>query len=161
MEQYLSSVKKQLTDYKLLCEKAMSRLDDSQLLNRPNKDSNSIAMIIKHMNGNMLSRWTDFLTTDGEKPWRKREEEFAESIESRESLMEKWQKGWSCVFKALDVLNKEDLIKTVYIRNEPHSVIDAINRQLAHYTYHIGQIVFYAKQLKDSWETIFRPPLKK
>ena len=104
MEQYLSSVKKQLTDYKLLCEKAMSRLDDSQLLNRPNKDSNSIAMIIKHMNGNMLSRWTDFLTTDGEKPWRKREEEFAESIESRESLMEKWQKGWSCVFKALDVL---------------------------------------------------------
>jgi uncharacterized damage-inducible protein DinB len=158
MKQYLISVKKQLSDYKLLCEKAISRLEENQFFIRPNSNSNSIAVIIKHMHGNMLSRWTDFLTTDGEKIWRKRDEEFRETIESRESLMRKWEEGWTCLFSALDLLSIDDLVKTVYIRNEPHSVIDAINRQLAHYTYHIGQIVFYAKQLRDSWETIFGAP---
>lgn len=144
---YLDSVKQQFRSYKSLGEKTIAQLDPEMLFIRPNEESNSIAMIIQHMHGNMLSRWTDFLTSDGEKEWRQRDAEFEVVLKTKEEVMEKWEEGWACLMNALDQLDDSLLANTVLIRNEPHTVTEAINRQLTHYPYHVGQIVFYAKQL--------------
>jgi hypothetical protein len=156
--QYLESVKKQFLYYKTLGEKAMEQLEPQQLFVVVNEDTNSIATIVKHLSGNMLSRWTDFLTTDGEKEWRNRDAEFENDLKSKEEVLALWNKGWECLFTALNGLQLEQLSQIIYIRNEGHSVIEAINRQLAHYPYHVGQIIFYAKQLKNSnWESLSIP----
>lgn len=161
MNLYLEGIKKLFSNYKLLAEKAMNQLEPAQLFIQHNNDSNSIAVIIKHMAGNMISRWTDFLTTDGEKPWRNRDNEFIEEKQSREALMQKWETGWQCLFNALNSIGANELSKTIFIRTEGLTVMDAINRQLAHYAYHVGQIVFYAKQLKQGeWESLSIPKNK-
>ena len=158
---YLESVKKQMLYYKTICEKAINQLNENQLFNSFNDDTNSIATIIKHLSGNMLSRWTDFLTTDGEKTWRNRDLEFEETILTKLELLAIWEKGWNCFFDAINSLEPNQLSTLIYIRKEGHTVLDAINRQLAHYPYHIGQIVFYAKMLKSSdWESLSIPKNK-
>lgn len=158
---YIESVKKQFLYYKTIGEKAMEQLEPEQLFISVNEDTNSIAMIIQHMSGNMLSRWTDFLTSDGEKDWRNRDNEFEETITNKEELMNLWNKGWDCFFGALNSLQPEQLETVIYIRNEGHTVMEAINRQLAHYPYHIGQIVFYSKMLKQSeWNSLSIPKNK-
>lgn len=158
---YLESVKKQMLYYKSIAEKAMEQLEDNQLFYSANEDANSISTIINHMSGNMLSRWTDFLTTDGEKEWRNRDAEFVKSTTTREALLLTWNAGWTCFFNAINALKPEDLDKIIYIRNEGQTALDAINRQLAHYPYHIGQIVFYAKMLKNSeWNSLSIPKNK-
>lgn len=160
-ESYLESVKKQFLYYKMLGEKAIDQLEPEQLFIAVNEDTNSIATIIKHISGNMLSRWTDFLTSDGEKEWRNRDAEFENDLQSKEEVLEVWNKGWNCLENALESLNPEQLSDIIYIRNEGHTVIEAINRQLAHYPYHVGQIVFYAKQLKNSeWHSLSIPKNK-
>ncbi|URM35141.1 DUF1572 family protein [Flavobacterium anhuiense] len=160
-QSYLESVKKQFLYYKMLGEKAIDQLESSQLFVSFNDDTNSIATIIKHISGNMLSRWTDFLTSDGEKEWRNRDSEFENDLQSKEEVLEVWNKGWNCLENALESLKPEQLSDIIYIRNEGHTVIEAINRQLAHYPYHVGQIVFYAKQLKNSeWNSLSIPKNK-
>jgi len=157
---YLESIKKQFFYYKTLGEKAMDQLEPEQLFVAINEDTNSIATIVKHLSGNMLSRWTDFLTTDGEKEWRNRDSEFDSRFHgnNKEELLTTWNKGWDCFFEALNSVKPEQLSTIIYIRNEGHTVIEAINRQLAHYPYHIGQIVFYAKMLKESeWTSLSIP----
>src|SRR6187402_2125135 len=158
---YLESIKKQFLYYKMLGEKAMEQLEPEQLFISVNEDTNSIAVIVQHLSGNMLSRWTDFLTSDGEKEWRNRDSEFENDLQSKEEVLEIWKKGWDCLENALESLKPEQLSDIIYIRNEGHTVIEAINRQLAHYPYHVGQIVFYAKQLKNtSWESLSIPKNK-
>ena len=160
-EVYLDSIKKQFLYYKTLGEKAMAQLEPNQLFITLNDDTNSIAIIVKHLGGNMLSRWTDFLTSDGEKEWRNRDGEFVNTFETKTELMQFWDKGWTCLFEAINDLKPEQLSDIIYIRNEGHTVIEAINRQLAHYPYHIGQIVFYAKMLKTTeWESLSIPKNK-
>lgn len=160
-QSYLESVKKQFLYYKMLGEKAIDQLEPSQLFVSFNEDTNSIATIVKHISGNMLSRWTDFLTSDGEKEWRNRDSEFENDLQSMEEVLEVWNKGWTCLENALESLNPDQLSDIIYIRNEGHTVIEAINRQLAHYPYHVGQIVFYAKQLKNSeWNSLSIPKNK-
>jgi hypothetical protein len=136
--------------YKGLAERAMAQLTGEQLAAAPDDESNCIAVIVKHMTGNMRSRFTDFLTTDGEKPDRRRDQEFCDPLQTREELLASWEAGWACLFAALEPLHEADLANTVTIRGEAHSVMQAINRQLAHYSYHCGQIVFLAKHLKSS-----------
>ena len=158
MEYYLPNQIKLAEYYKSLGDKAIERLSIEELKWQPNEYSNSIAIIITHLSGNMLSRWTDFLTTDGEKSWRKRDDEFVDSITSKQELFEFRNKGWDCFLGALNSLTVGDLNKTIYIRNEEHSVVDAISRQMAHYPYHIGQVVFIAKMIrKDSWKSLSIP----
>ncbi len=160
-ESYLESVKKQFLYYKMLGEKAIAQLEPEQLFVSVNEDTNSIAAIVKHISGNMLSRWTDFLTTDGEKEWRNRDAEFENDLQSKEEVILVWNKGWDCFLEALNSLKPEQLSDIIYIRNEGHTVIEAINRQLAHYPYHVGQIVFYAKQLKNNpWDSLSIPKNK-
>lgn len=155
---YLESARKQFEYYKMLGDKTFAQLSDEQLFWQFNEESNSIAMIVKHLWGNMLSRWTDFLTSDGEKEWRNREAEFENDMRSREELLTKWKDGWNCLFTAIDTLNEDDLQKIIYIRNQGHSVMEAINRQLAHYPYHVGQIVFIGKMLCDeNWTSLSIP----
>ena len=156
---FLQHSTKRLHEYKRLAEKAMAQLDDETLLrNAPEADGNSIAVIVKHMRGNMLSRWTNFLTEDGEKPWRQREEEFVHETLNREGLLQLWEEGWQCVFKTLAMLGDEDLARTIYIRKEPLTAMDAIIRQLMHYAYHVGQIILICKQAKaDSWQSLSIP----
>jgi len=156
--EYLESVKKRFLIYKSLGDKAMEQLEEENLFWQYNEASNSIAMIVHHLWGNMLSRWTNFLTEDGEKEWRDRDQEFEKVIKTKEELILKWDAGWECLFAAIDSLTNEDLDKTVYIRRQPLTVIDAINRQLAHYSYHIGQIVYLGKmQLNDRWFSLSIP----
>ena len=157
-EDYMSSVQKQFEYYKLLGEKAMAQIPDEALFWQYNETSNSIATIVKHMTGNMLSRWTDFLTTDGEKEWRNRDAEFENDVNTRETLMQKWNEGWKCFLDALNSLTDDDLGKIIYIRNQGHTVTEAINRQLAHYPYHVGQIVFIGKMVADDkWTSLSIP----
>lgn len=159
--QYLESVKKQFLYYKTIADKAMAQLEPDQLSVALNENTNSIATIIKHLSGNMLSRWTDFLTTDGEKEGRNRDSEFEETIIDKETLLIIWEKGWTCLFDALQNLSPDQLSEIIYIRNEGHTVAEAINRQLAHYPYHVGQIVFYAKLLKNGeWISLSIPKNK-
>jgi len=155
---YLESVIKQVEYYKLLGEKSFDQLTDEQLFWQANEASNSIATIVKHLSGNMLSRWTDFMTTDGEKEWRNRDAEFETETTSREALLQQWNEGWDCFLNALNSLQDDDLDKIIYIRNMGHTVMEAINRQLAHYPYHVGQIVFIAKLVCDqSWISLSIP----
>ena len=158
---YLESVKKQFLYYKTLGEKAIDQLEPEQLFISLNDDTNSIAIIVNHLVGNMLSRWTDFLTTDGEKKWRNRDAEFEEILITKAELLAHWEKGWQCLFDALNSLKPQQLEEIIYIRNEGHTVLEAINRQLAHYPYHIGQIVFYAKMVKKTeWQSLSIPKNK-
>ncbi len=166
-EAFLSSARKQFLYYKTLGDKAMDQLESAQLFYSANEDTNSIAVIVKHLHGNMLSRWTDFLTSDGEKEWRNRDAEFENHLtalsveEQKADLLKRWNEGWDCLFKALDELTPEHLAQIIYIRNEGHTVMEAINRQLAHYPYHVGQIVFYAKMLKKGeWTSLSIPKNK-
>jgi hypothetical protein len=139
-------------------ERAIVQLGDEQLHQPLDENTNSVAVIMKHMTGNMLSRWTEFLKTDGEKPWRKRDSEFVDDFQSRDELMAFWQRGWDCVFSTLSVLSVGDLTRTVRIRGEPHNVIEAIHRALDHCGYHVGQIVLVARVLaKDKWTTLTIP----
>jgi hypothetical protein len=155
---YLESVKKQFEYYKLLGEKTIAQLPPEKLFWQYNPESNSIATIVKHLHGNMMSRWTDFLTTDGEKEWRKRDAEFENTIDSKELLMQLWDEGWTCFFNALNGLTDSDLSRTIYIRNQGHTVTEAINRQLAHYPYHVGQIVFIGKMIcNETWTSLSIP----
>ena len=144
--------------YKSLGEKAMAQITDEALFQMPDEKSNSISVSVKHLHGNMLSRWTDFLTTDGEKEWRDRDSEFEETIETREEVMKQWNEGWACVFSALATLQPEDFDKTVYIRNMGQTVLEAIMRQMAHYAYHLGQIVYLARLFNEGdWKTLTIP----
>lgn len=155
---YLSSLRKQFEYYKALGEKTFAQLTDEQLFWQYNPECNSIATIVKHLWGNMLSRWTDFLTTDGEKNWRDRDAEFENDISTREELLQKWEEGWQTFFKALDQVNAGNLNDIIYIRNMGHTVLEAINRQLAHYPYHIGQIVFLGKMVRGAeWTSLSIP----
>ena len=145
---FLEETIKSFRGLKSNVEKALDQLADGDLHWTPNEESNSIAIIMKHMAGNMISRWTDFLTTDGEKENRNRDSEFVDEFGSRSELMDYWQRGWKTCLNSLTSLREEDLLKTVYIRKEPHVVIRALQRQLSHYAYHCGQIVYVAKQIK-------------
>ena len=152
---YLETVIKRLRYYKLLGDKTFEQLSEQDMHFSPNGASNSIAVIVQHMGGNMLSRWTNFLTEDGEKEWRNRDDEFDIHHYSRQQIIDLWEKGWDCMFNALSSLQEQDLLKTVYIRQEPLLVIDAINRQLAHYPHHIGQIIYAGKIIKDQqWKNL-------
>ena len=144
--------------YKKMAEGAMEQVTDEQLFATLDDEMNSIAIIVKHMTGNMRSRWTDFLTSDGEKPDRNRDTEFVEPPATRQELLKRWNEGWDSVFHALDPLTDSDLERKVTIRGEPHSVMQAINRQIAHYAYHCGQIVFLAKHFKaNEWKSLSVP----
>jgi len=152
---FLGSSKKQFAYYKLLGEKTFGQLSEEKLFFKYNEDSNSIATIVKHLHGNMMSRWTDFLTTDGEKETRKRDEEFEEGFLKKDEVLRLWNEGWTCLFATLDSLTEADLDQTIYIRNQGHSVSEAIIRQLAHYPYHVGQIVFIGKMLaENNWHSL-------
>ena len=149
--------------YKKLAERALEQCPDEGLFSTLDGESNSIAIIVKHMAGNMRSRWTDFLTSDGEKPDRHRDSEFEEPVKSREELLASWERGWKYLFDALGGLSEADLTRTVTIRTEPHSVMQAINRQMAHYSYHIGQIAFLAKHFaaqSGKWTALTIPRKK-
>jgi len=153
--EYLQTAIKRLRYYKLLGEKTFEQLSDADFHYTPNAGSNSIAVIIQHVSGNMLSRWTNFLTEDGEKEWRSRDEEFEVHNYSKQQLIEMWEKGWACFLNSLSSLTEDDLLKTVYIRRDPLTVIDAINRQLAHYPYHVGQILYIGKIVKGAdWQSL-------
>ncbi|MGH9582074.1 MAG: DUF1572 family protein [Bryobacteraceae bacterium] len=155
---YLEESLAVLRQYKNLAERAVAQVTDEQLFATLDKEMNSIAIVMKHMAGNMRSRWTNFLTSDGEKPDRNRDTEFAGPPDSREGLMGVWQDGWKCVFATLEPLSDSDLSRTVTIRGEPHSVMQAINRQIAHYASHCGQIIFLAKHFAgDHWQSLSVP----
>ena len=144
--------------YKKLAERAMEQLTDEQLVAVLDEEANSIAVIVKHMTGNMRSRWTDFLTSDGEKPSRRRDLEFVDPPETREALQAAWEVGWGCLFNALEPLEDGDLARTVTIRGEAHSVMQAINRQMGHYAYQVGQIVYLAKHFSaQEWKALTVP----
>ncbi len=156
--EYLNSVKRQFKYYKSVGEKTFSQLDERGLFWRFNEDTNSVAIIANHLWGNMQSRWTDFLTSDGEKEWRKRDLEFKSVIKTKKELLEKWNDGWKCLFDALEAINETNFETKVYIRNQAHTVVEAINRQLAHYSYHIGQVVYIGKMIKGSeWKSLTIP----
>lgn len=155
---YINSSKKQFDYYKWLGEQTIHQLPEDALFRQVNADSNSIAIIVKHLSGNMLSRWTDFLNSDGEKEWRDREAEFENTIRSKAELLEIWDQGWACLQHVLDELGAGDLGMEVFIRNQGHTVVQAINRQLAHYPYHIGQIVYIGKMiLGENWKSLSIP----
>ncbi|MCT3760190.1 DUF1572 family protein [Elizabethkingia anophelis] len=155
---YLQSVKKQFSYYKALAEKTFAQLTEEQIFWQYNEESNSIAIIAKHLAGNMLSRWTDIFNTDGEKEWRNRDAEFENDFQSKVELIEFWNKGWNIFQTTLESLKDEDLEKVIYIRNQGHTVLEAINRQLAHYPYHVGQIVFIGKMIcNQNWESLSIP----
>ena len=156
---YLEEAARQLRGHKRMAEGAMTQLSDEEFFRTIDGESNSVAIIVKHIVGNQRSRFTDFLATDGEKPNRQRDTEFViDSSTSRADVMNWWEQGWKLLFDTLASLHPEDVTKTVMIRNEPHTVLQAINRQIAHYAQHIGQIVFLAKHLKSSdWKTLSVP----
>ena len=156
---YLDEARRQFRGQKRMGESAMAQLRDEDFFFMLDSESNSVAILVKHLAGNMRSRFTDLLTTDGEKPDRFRDREFEiPSSITRADVMKWWEEGWACVFTAIDALKPEDLMHTVTIRGEPHSVLQAINRQIAHYAAHVGQIVFLAKHLRSSeWKTLTIP----
>ena len=155
---YLTRVTKQLNYYKGLGDRTFNQLSEEELLIEPAPDANSVAIIVNHMVGNMKSRWTDFLTSDGEKTWRNRDTEFEDVIKTKADLLSKWEEGWQCVFTALETINKDNFETIIYIRNQGHTITEAINRQLCHYSYHIGQIVYLGKLHKgDAWQSLSIP----
>ncbi len=154
-KEFITSATKRLKYYKYLGDKTFEQLNDWDFHYQPNEESNSIAIIIQHMAGNMLSRWTNFLDEDGEKEWRQRDDEFAIHDYNKQQLLNLWEKGWACFFTAIESLKKKELKLTILIRKEPLSVIDAIIRQLAHYPYHVGQIIHIAKTIKGrNWKNL-------
>ena len=158
VETYRQSTRKQFEYYQSLGDKTMAQLTEADLFWQPNEASNSIAVTVQHLWGNMLSRWTDFLTTDGEKSWRDRDGEFEASIKSKEELEVKWQAGWECLFQALDSINADNFDTPVYIRQQKHHIIEAVNRQLAHYAYHVGQIVYVGRMCaNEDWQSLSIP----
>jgi hypothetical protein len=158
IENYLSDAILSFRNYKGLAEKAMAQISDEEFFRAIDAESNSIAVVVKHIAGNLRSRWTDFLTSDGEKPDRHRDTEFEMIGDTRESLMRSWESGWETLFGAIEPLTVEDFAKSVTIRGEPHTIVEAINRQLTHYSMHIGQIVFLAKHFKSNdWKTLSVP----
>jgi hypothetical protein len=157
-QEYLQSVKKQFEYYKSLGEKTFDQLEEADLFWQYNEASNSIAIIVNHLWGNMKSRWTDFLTSDGEKQWRERDMEFESVIKTREELLHKWNEGWECLFSALGTIDEANIDTEIYIRNQAHTIVGAINRQFAHYSYHIGQIVYIGRMIKgDAWKSLTIP----
>ena len=169
---YLTSAIQQFQYYKMLGDKTFDQLTDDQLVWQYNEASNSVAVMVKHLWGNMMSRWTDFLTTDGEKDFRKRDEEFelvgscVEGVNAnnetdeitRDSILSKWEEGWECLFAALKSINEENFNTTIYIRNQGHTISEAINRQMMHYAYHVGQIVYLGRMIKgDEWQSLSIP----
>lgn len=155
---YLGSVITEFRKQKALSDKAIAQLGDEELWYKPDPESNSIAIIVRHLAGNMVSRWTDFLTTDGEKPDRDRDSEFEDTVHDRAALMARWEEGWKVLMDTLSSLHEEDLLLTVLIRGEELTVIQAVNRQLSHYGYHTGQIVYLAKRIRSSkWNTLSIP----
>jgi hypothetical protein len=156
--EFLPNIIKRFKAYKELADKTFEQLEDKDFFYQPSLESNSIAIIIQHMYGNAMSRWTNFLTEDGEKEWRKRDAEFEVMDVRRNDLLSFWNTGWSLVFQTLGSLKEEDLDKTIYIRGEPHKAFDAILRQLAHYSYHVGQIVYLGKLLRNhEWKSLSIP----
>lgn len=154
----LESITKLFGYYKTLGEKSMEQLSDEQLLWRPNEQINSISLLVHHLSGNMISRFTDFQSSDGEKPWRNREAEFDVAYQNRKEMMAAWENGWKVLFDAIAPLKPEVLDTIIYIRNEEHTIIEALHRQLAHYASHIGQIILLAKMQKgDQWNTLSIP----
>jgi len=147
-QNYIKSAIFEFNRYKTLGEKTFAQLSDENLLHQFNDSDNSISQIVKHLSGNMLSRWTNFLTEDGEKEWRHREQEFINPPKTRKELIEIWEKGWQCLFGALHSINDSNFDAQIKIRNEPHSIVQAVNRQLAHYANHVGQIVMLGKMIK-------------
>lgn len=155
---YLESIKKYFNQQKKLGDKTIAQLSQENLLWQYNENSNSIAIIVQHLWGNMLSRWTNFLTEDGEKAWRDRDNEFESVIKTKDELVQKWNAGWDCVFNTLNSLTEEDLAKTIFIRKEAHNVEDAIDRQLVHYSSHVGQIIYIGKMcLDEKWSSLSIP----
>lgn len=156
--EWLNSTRSQFQYYKLLGDRCFEQLDESDLFWSYNDQSNSISVIVKHLWGNMLSRWTDFLVADGEKEWRDRDGEFEATIKDRAELLSKWEEGWTCLFSALDEINNQNFDQVIYIRNMGHTISEAINRQLAHYAYHIGQIVYVGRMIKGAeWKSLSIP----
>ena len=156
--EFLTSAIKRFKEYKALGEKTFAQLNDEELLRQPNEASNSIAIIIQHLHGNMLSRWTNFLTEDGEKEWRRRDAEFEPQSLDKESILKLWNEGWAVSLDSLESLTGNDLLKTITIRSQPLVVIDAINRQLGHYGYHVGQIVYLGRWIRQNeWTSLSIP----
>lgn len=157
-ENYLESTRKQFLYYKSLGDKTFAQLNDENIHWQQNDDSNSVSIIVKHIVGNMLSRWTNFLTEDGEKEWRHRDTEFEDTYTSKAEMIAAWEKGWQCLFDAINPLQPEDVSRIIYIRNQGHTVMEAITRQLCHYPFHIGQIVYAAKLIRsDEWISLSIP----
>lgn len=155
---FLDSVKKQFAYYRHLGTQTIERLNDEQLVWQPDDDNNSIGIIVKHLWGNMMSRWTDFLSSDGEKEWRKRDEEFENDGLTKKSITLMWNEGWDCLENALAEITNDDLERIIYIRNQGHTVMEAVNRQLSHYPYHVGQMVFLGKMiLGKEWTSLSIP----
>lgn len=160
-EAFLQSAIKKFKLQKALGEKAFAQLEEKNFLFKPSTESNSIAIIVQHMNGNMLSRWTNFLQEDGEKSWRKRDEEFEDVLQTTEEIINAWNKGWDCLLNTLENLKADDVMKTITIRSEPMLVVDAVVRQIDHYGYHVGQIVYLARLMKDeNWQSLSIPKRK-
>ncbi len=156
--EYLNSIINQFEYYKSIGEKTFDQLDEKDFFWQFNNESNSISIIVNHLSGNIKSRWTDFLNSDGEKEWRNRDFEFESIIRSKEELLSKWDYGWKCLFEALNSINEQNFDTEIYIRNQSHSIIEAINRQFAHYSYHIGQIVYIGRMIKgDKWISLTIP----
>lgn len=152
---FLAISRKMFQYYKGLADKSMAALNEEEIHFLPNEASNSIAILVHHMSGNMLSRFTDFLTSDGEKEWRNRDTEFEDSYATKAEMLADWDKGWNCLYAALDTLSEDNMMNIVYIRNEGHTVLEAITRQVAHYAYHAGQIVYLAKIIRNGeWQTL-------
>ena len=155
---FIKSARREFMRYHNMGERSFAQLDDQELLHTYHPDDNSIAQITKHIVGNMKSRWTNFLTEDGEKSWRHRDTEFEAPYSSREELLQAWESGWQCVYDALDTIHPGNFNTPVYIRKEPHSIMEAIHRQLAHYASHVGQIVYLAKSIKGAaWQSLSIP----
>ena len=158
---YLKIIQERFKSVKGLGDKTISRLTEDEIHWIYNEGSNSVAVIAKHLSGNMISRWSDFLTTDGEKHYRNRDQEFENDIASKQELITIWEKGWNTLFDTLNELGEQDLLKEIFIRGESHTVLEALERQMAHYSYHIGQIVFIGKQIKGgNWDTLSIPKEK-
>jgi uncharacterized damage-inducible protein DinB len=157
---YLDDVTFSFRKHKEMAEKAFGQVADEDFFRKPGPDSNSIALILKHVAGNLVSRWTDFLTTDGDKPWRDRDREFElGSEDSRQYLLAAWERAWAVLFQALEGLSEADLLKTVTIRGEPHTVVQALDRSLTHTAYHVGQVVYLSRLLtREGWQWITIPP---
>jgi hypothetical protein len=154
-QNFLDSARALFRYYRDLGDKALAQIDSAQIHAQPSPESNSVAIIVKHLSGNMQSRFTDFLTTDGEKPWRDRDAEFENDYAGKDELMAAWNAGWSCLFAAIDPLTDEDLGKIIYIRNQGHTVLEALIRQVAHYANHVGQIIYLCRLFAgDHWQTL-------